>query len=282
MNNLKIVLAGTPEFSVPAFEEVIKNFNVVAIVSQPDRPANRGYKLLPTPTKLLAEKYNIKLFQPEKIGEIYQELKELDYDILLTCAFGQYIPTNVLELAKIASINIHGSLLPKYRGAAPIQHSLWNGDKETGINLIYMTKAMDAGDIIFKAKIDILDKDTSDSIFAKLSVLAKEKISAWLFDFAKGNFKAIKQDESKVVLSPKLRKEDAILEPSLTTEQAFNKIRAFSSNPGAYLIIENKRVKIFYAQKDKLPNSIKLDFSDGQLYATDYQYESKKRVTLTK
>ncbi|SYV97382.1 Methionyl-tRNA formyltransferase, partial [Mycoplasmopsis edwardii] len=125
MNNLKIVLAGTPEFSVPAFEEVIKNFNVVAIVSQPDRPANRGYKLLPTPTKLLAEKYNIKLFQPEKIGEIYQELKELDYDILLTCAFGQYIPTNVLELAKIASINIHGSLLPKYRGAAPIQHSLW-------------------------------------------------------------------------------------------------------------------------------------------------------------
>ncbi|SYV97384.1 Methionyl-tRNA formyltransferase [Mycoplasmopsis edwardii] len=103
-----------------------------------------------------------------------------------------------------------------------------------------------------------------------------------MFDFAKGNFKAIKQDESKVVLSPKLRKEDAILEPSLTTEQAFNKIRAFSSNPGAYLIIENKRVKIFYAQKDKLPNSIKLDFSDGQLYATDYQYESKKRVTLTK
>lgn len=278
--NIKIVLAGTPEFSVPIFEEVIKNFNVVALVSQPDKPANRGYKLIETPTKQLAQKYNIKLFQPEKIGQIYQELKELDYDILLTCAFGQYIPTKVLDLAKKASLNIHGSLLPKYRGAAPIQHALWNGDDKTGINLIYMTAQMDAGNIIKEATLPILDTDTSDSLFAKMSELATLHITSWLNEFIAGDFSETIQDESLVILSPKLLKEDAFLASSLTIEEAFNKIRAFSSNPGAYLLINDKRLKVYYATKNEVKNSIKLQFSNGNLYAVDYQFESKKRVTL--
>ncbi|VEU75924.1 Methionyl-tRNA formyltransferase [Mycoplasmopsis columboralis] len=278
--NIKIVLAGTPEFSVPIFEEVIKNFNVVALVSQPDKPANRGYKLIETPTKQLAQKYNIKLFQPEKIGQIYQELKELDYDILLTCAFGQYIPTKVLDLAKKASLNIHGSLLPKYRGAAPIQHALWNGDDKTGIDLIYMTAQMDAGNIIKEATLPILDTDTSDSLFAKMSELATLHITSWLNEFIAGDFSETIQDESLVVLSPKLLKEDAFLASSLTIEEAFNKIRAFSSNPGAYLLINDKRLKVYYATKNEVKNSIKLQFSNGNLYAVDYQFESKKRVTL--
>ncbi|WP_036434221.1 methionyl-tRNA formyltransferase [Mycoplasmopsis columboralis] len=277
---MKIVLAGTPEFSVPIFEEVIKNFNVVALVSQPDKPANRGYKLIETPTKQLAQKYNIKLFQPEKIGQIYQELKELDYDILLTCAFGQYIPTKVLDLAKKASLNIHGSLLPKYRGAAPIQHALWNGDDKTGIDLIYMTAQMDAGNIIKEATLPILDTDTSDSLFAKMSELATLHITSWLNEFIAGDFSETIQDESLVVLSPKLLKEDAFLASSLTIEEAFNKIRAFSSNPGAYLLINDKRLKVYYATKNEVKNSIKLQFSNGNLYAVDYQFESKKRVTL--
>ncbi|EIE40315.1 methionyl-tRNA formyltransferase [Mycoplasmopsis canis] len=278
----KIVLAGTPEFSVPVFEEIIRNFNVVAIISQPDKPANRGYKIEPTPTKLLAQKYNIKVFQPNKIGEIYEELKELEYDIMISCAFGQYIPMKVLELAKIASINIHGSLLPKYRGAAPIQYSLLNGDSETGITLIYMTKAMDAGDMIFSERIKISEFDTSDSLFQKISILAKNVISDWINRFIKNDFIAQKQNESEVILSPKLLKEDALLIDSLTTFEAFNKIRAFSSNPGAYIILNGKRVKIYYATRNKVPNSIEIKFADGSLYATDYQYESKKRINLLK
>ncbi|WP_426460924.1 methionyl-tRNA formyltransferase [Mycoplasma hafezii] len=278
---MKIVLAGTPAFSVPIFEEVIKNFEVVALVSQPDRPANRGYKLEPTPTKLLAEKYNIPVFQPNKIGEIYEELKALDFDVLLTCAFGQFIPQKVLDLPKKGALNIHGSLLPKYRGAAPIQYSLLNGDQKTGISLMFMELKMDAGDVIKVAELDILDTDTSDTLFEKMCKLATENITQWLKDFENNNYNRIKQDESKVILSPKLEKSDALLTNDLDIETAFNKIRAFSSNPGAYILLDNKRVKIYYASKTKTHNNaLKLQFSDGFLYATDYQFESKKRVKL--
>ncbi|AKA49840.1 methionyl-tRNA formyltransferase [Mycoplasmopsis gallinacea] len=277
---MKILLAGTPSFSVPIFEEVIKNFEVVAVVSQPDKPANRGYKLEPTPVKLLAEKYNLKVFQPNKISEIYDELAKLDFDVFLSCAFGQFVPDKVLKLAKKAALNVHGSLLPKYRGAAPIQYSLLNGDKQTGITIIYMVNKMDAGDMLFKKAIDIEDTDTSDSLFEKLSILGTENIVSWLKDFEKGNFTAEVQDENQVVLSPKLLKEDALLEPTLTTEEAFNKIRAFSSNPGAYLFVNGKRLKVYYASKKLIKNAPILEFSDGKLYAQDYQFESKKRVKL--
>ncbi|VEU70922.1 methionyl-tRNA formyltransferase [Mycoplasmopsis glycophila] len=278
---MKIILAGTPNFAVSIFEEVIKNFNVVAIISQPDRPANRGYKLEPTPTKLLAQKYNIPLFQPNKIGDIAEEIKKLDCDLLLTCAFGQFIPQRVLDLPKKAALNIHGSLLPKYRGAAPIQYSLLNGDQETGISLMYMELKMDAGDVIKVAKLPIEKNDTSDTLFTKLSQLATENITNWLHEFNDGDFQRIKQDESLVILSPKLNKEDALLDSSLTKRQAFNKIRAFSSNPGAYVYLNGKRVKIYYATLElEKPNSLVLEFSDGKLYAIDYQFESKKRVKL--
>ncbi|MFV8481682.1 methionyl-tRNA formyltransferase [Mycoplasma sp. SK341A] len=280
MDKIKIVLAGTPQFAVPVFEEVIKNFEVVALISQPDRPANRGYKLEATPTKLLALKYNIPVFQPNKISEIYDQLAEMDFDIFLTCAFGQIIPEKVLALPNLAALNVHGSLLPKYRGAAPIQYALWNGDDVTGITLMYMVKAMDAGDMIVKASLDILPTDTSDTLFDKLSALAASNIVTWLTNFAQGKYKPEAQDPLLVSLSPKLNKEDAYLDPSLSMEEAFNRIRAFSSNPGCYYLINDKRVKIYYASKQKVANAIKLDFANGPLWATDYQFETKKRVKI--
>ncbi|MFV8400897.1 methionyl-tRNA formyltransferase [Mycoplasma sp. 005V] len=280
MQKIKIVLAGTPAFAVPVFEQVIQNFDVIALISQPDRPANRGYKLEPTPTKLLAEKYNIPLFQPNKISEIYDSLAEMDFDIFLTCAFGQIIPEKVLKLPNLAALNVHGSLLPKYRGAAPIQYALWNGDTETGITLMHMVKAMDAGDMIVKAKLEILPTDTSDTLFSKLSNLAASNIVTWLSNFAKGKYQAEVQDETLVTFSPKLNKEDSYLNPEFSTEEAFNRIRAFSSNPGCYYLINEKRVKIYYASKQKIPNAIKLDFANGSLWATDYQFETKKRVKI--
>ncbi|WLP85958.1 methionyl-tRNA formyltransferase [Mycoplasma seminis] len=280
MEKLKIILAGTPVFSVPIFEEVIQNFDVIAIISQPDKPANRGYKLEPTPAKLLGEKYGIKVYQPNKISEIYDELAQIDFDILLTCAFGQIIPQKVLDLPKKAALNIHGSLLPKYRGAAPIQYAIWNGDNITGISLMYMVKAMDAGDVITTVSTPILDSDTSDSMFEKISLLAKENITEWLNNFAAGKYTPTPQDETLVTMSPKLNKEDALLKPEESLNEAFNKIRAFSSNPGAYYILQGKRVKIYYASKTKIPAGLKLQFADGILYATDYQFETKKRVKV--
>ncbi|MFV8434989.1 methionyl-tRNA formyltransferase [Mycoplasma sp. VS428] len=280
MDKIKIVLAGTPQFAVPVFEEVIKNFEVVALISQPDRPANRGYKLEATPTKLLAQKYNIPVFQPNKISEIYEQLAEMDFDIFLTCAFGQIIPEKVLALPNLAALNVHGSLLPKYRGAAPIQYALWNGDDVTGITLMYMVKAMDAGDMIVKASLNILPTDTSDTLFDKLSALAASNIVTWLTNFAQGKYKPEAQDPLQVSLSPKLNKEDAYLDPNLSLEEAFNRIRAFSSNPGCYYLVNDKRVKIYYASMQKVPNAIRLDFANGPLWATDYQFETKKRVKI--
>ncbi|WP_416322217.1 methionyl-tRNA formyltransferase [Mycoplasmopsis felis] len=280
MSKTKIVLLGTPEFAIKPFKQIIENFNVIAIISQPNKPANRGYQIQETPVAKLAKEYGIKLYQPNKISEIYTELNELDFDILLSCAFGQYIPMNILELPKIASINIHGSLLPKYRGAAPIQYSLLNGDTETGISLIYMTKEMDAGNIIFSESIPIENTDTSDTLFEKLSELSSLKIVYWLNKFISKDFQAVIQNTNEVILSPKLKKEDALLTLDLTKQQAFNKIRAFSSNPGAYLYLNNKRLKIYLASLNQIKNAIELKFSDGSLWAIDYQYESKKRIKI--
>jgi methionyl-tRNA formyltransferase len=174
---IKILLAGTPAFSVPIFEEIIKNFEVVGIITQPDKKSGRGMKLISSPVKDLAVEHNIKLFQANKIGELFEELSLLKFDIFLTAAFGQLIPDNILALPKKGSINVHGSLLPKYRGAAPIQHSILNGDTETGISLIYMIKQMDAGDIIFTTTIPISEQDSSDDMFGKLSLNATEHIT---------------------------------------------------------------------------------------------------------
>ncbi|MBZ4218084.1 methionyl-tRNA formyltransferase [Mycoplasma tauri] len=279
---MKIVLAGTPDFAVPIFEKIINNFNVVAIISQPDRPSVRGHKIVPTPVRVLAQKYNIQLFQPEKIGQIAEELKTLDYDYLVTAAFGQYIPNSILSITNKLNLNIHGSLLPKYRGAAPIQHSLLNGDKVTGICLMEMIKVMDGGDIFAKKEIEISENDTASTLFEKLSFIASENIVQWLKDLDSGLLKREIQDESQVTLSPKLEKEQALIENSLTCEQAINKIRAFEMNPGAYVIANGKRLKVYLATKKEFKNAPKIELSDGIIYAIDYQFESKKRVKLIK
>lgn len=276
---MKIILAGTPEFSVPIFENIIKEQEVVAIITQPDKKAKRGLKLQESPIAKLAKKYNIKIFKPIKINEIYNDLKELDFDIFLTSAFGQYIPTNILSLAKIASINIHGSLLPKYRGAAPIQHAILNGDKETGISLIYMVKKMDAGNILKAAKL-IIENDDSDSLFEKMSLLAAKNINKWLNDIANKNFKEIIQDEKLVSFAPKLTKEDALLDlKNFSFEKISNKVKAYSKNPGCFTFLNGKRVKIYKVSLEK-KQGLKLYFKDGIMYATSYQFEGKKIVKL--
>ncbi|MGL5617563.1 MAG: methionyl-tRNA formyltransferase [Metamycoplasmataceae bacterium] len=276
---MKILLAGTPNFSVPIFEEIIKNFNVVGIITQPDKRSGRGLNMITSPVKELAIKYNIKLFQEDKIGNIFDALKIIDFDIFLTCAFGQLIPENILALAKKGSVNIHGSLLPKYRGAAPVQHALLNGDKETGISLIYMVKQMDAGNIIFEKVVKIENEDCSDSLFNKLSLVAKSEISKWLELFYKGKFNEKKQDINKVTFAPKLTKEEAFLNID-TSKKMINKIRAYCSNPGAYLFIGSKRVKIFSATIKENKNYLKIEAKDGFIYSNKYQFEGKKIVEL--
>lgn len=272
---MKIILAGTPQFAANIFEKIIKNFDVVAIITQPDKKSGRGKKTNPSPVKLLAQKYNIKCYDPEKIGLIFNQLQQIDFDVFLTIAFGQYIPKKLIALAPKKFINVHGSLLPKYRGAAPIQRAIYNGEKQTGISLIYMIDRMDAGDIIFTKQIAIDSNDNSKSLFAKFETIIKEIIVSWLKKFYTRDFKAIKQDENLVSFAPKLTKEEAFLEKDNSINM-INKVRAYNPNPGAYLFLNNKRVKIFSLSQEKIEHALEIEADDKTIYATEFQFESKK------
>lgn len=276
---MKIVLAGSPQISVKAFENIINNFDVVAIVTQPDRHKGRGMKMVETPVAELGKKHGIKTFKPEKILSIYDELSLLDFDLFLSFAFGQWIPTKVLSLGKSNPLNIHGSLLPKYRGAAPIHYAILNGDKEIGITLMEMIKEMDAGDMFFKASQPIDENTTTGEAFGIIGNLAADNIVEWLKKVESGDINPEKQPED-FSLSPKIKKSEAELKEGLTTHEAMRKIKGLNPFPGAYTFIDGKRVKIFNASKEEKPNLIELKFKDGDLYVSEYQYEGKKKIKI--
>ena len=280
MNKIKLVLAGTAKFSADIFISLIKNndFEIKAIISQPNKALDRSKNVIETDVAKLAQNNNIKLFQPNKINEIYNELKNIEYDFLITAAFGQYIPTNILNLAKKASINVHGSLLEKYRGAAPIQHALLNNEKETGISLIYMIEKMDAGDIIFSKQINIEKDDTAIEIYGKLAKITNENLPNWIKLIYSNQILAKKQNDEVATFAPKIKNEDVEIFLSDTKEKSLSKIKAFNDQPGAFIIFNNKRLKIFRASFDKCKTPLFLDFSNGKLYLIEYQFEGKKRV----
>ncbi len=276
---MKIVLAGSPDLTLEAFEKIINNFEVVAIITQPDRPQGRNLKVKPTPVSELGLKYGIKVFKFDNIKKITNELRELKFDLLLTFAFGQYIPAEILDLGSYRPLNIHGSILPKYRGAAPIQYAILNGDQEIGISLIEMTSKMDAGDIYFVDKIKIDKTTTSEQGFKIISDLATKNIVEWLKKVKINQVNPWTQSDN-FTLSPKITKEMANLSLELTVEQAIRKIRAFNPFPGAFLMINNKRLKVFNVSNKTVKNSIILHFSDGDLWINDWQWEGKKRQQL--
>ena len=280
MRKIKLILAGTGHFSSQIFESLIlnKNFEVIALISQPNKVYDRNNNLIKTEVAKLAEKYHIKLFQPAKIKEIYDDLSKLDFDFFMTAAFGQFIPNSILKLAKKASINVHGSLLEKYRGAAPIQHALLNNEKETGISLIYMIDKMDAGDIINVAKTKIEENDTALEIFDKLAKLAIDNLPTWLINIYNDNISPRKQDESLVTLAPKIQNKDVELFLTDSCDKALAKIKAFNDQPGAFILINGKRLKIFRATKSKISTPLTLNFANGKLYLIEYQFEGKKKV----
>ncbi|WP_412031617.1 methionyl-tRNA formyltransferase [Metamycoplasma buccale] len=279
-NKIKLVLAGTGKFSSDIFSSLIRNdkFEVVCLISQPNKSLDRQKNIIKTEVSKLANDNNIKLFQPNKIGEIYDELKELDFDFFITAAFGQFIPNSIIKLAKKAALNIHGSILEKYRGAAPVQYALLNNEKETGISLIYMIDKMDAGDILATAKTEIKQNDTALEIFDKLASLTISNLPKWLEDLYNDKITSIKQNELLVSFAPKIKNEEVEIFKTMTCQEALNKIRAFNDQPGAYIIINNKRLKIYRATFNKIKSPLSLDFSDGKLYLIEYQFEGKKRV----
>lgn len=244
MENARIVFMGTPEFSANVLKGLIeKGYDIVGVVTQADKKVGRKQILTPSSVKKVALEYGLKVFTPLKIRKEYEDILALEPELVITCAYGQIIPKAILEEPKYGCINTHGSLLPKYRGGAPIQRAIINGEKETGITLMYMSEKMDEGDILFKEAIPIAIDDTNETLFRKLSDLALKMLLEHLDEIINGNVRPIKQDHAQATYAYNLKKEDEFINFNDDVLKVYNHIRGLLSNPGAYGIIDGKKLK---------------------------------------
>ncbi len=258
---MKIIFMGTPAFAVPILDKIREKHEVILVVTQPDVYNIKKKKFTHSEVKEYALKNDLSLFQPEKIRVDYQKIIDLDVDLIVTAAYGQIVPEEVLNHPKYKAINVHGSILPKYRGGAPIQRAIINGDKETGITIMYMAKKMDAGDIIKISKIPILDTDNQDTVFSKLSILGSEMINDVISDIANNKVTPIKQNEEEVTFAYNLTKEDELINFHKTATEVFNQIRGLNSNPGGHFTLDGINIKV-YNSKVSLKHT---DFKEGTI-----------------
>lgn len=252
MNKLKIVFMGTPQFSVPILESLIEHYDVIGVVTQPDKEVGRKKILTPTPVKECALKHGIPVYQPKKIRKEYQEIKDLNPDIIITAAYGQIVGMELLDSPKHRSINVHGSLLPKYRGGAPIQRSIMNGDEYTGITIMYMEKGMDSGDILSQRKLKIEDSDNNETVFEKMSYLGRDLLLETLPLLIEGKITPLKQNESEVTYAYNILPEEELLDFNKEAKNVFNHIRALSPAPGAYFMLKGEKIKVYDSKVSEL------------------------------
>ena len=241
----RVVFMGTPTFSVPVLDALIKNYKVKAVVTQPDKQVGRSGKLASPPVKELALENNILVLQLNNIKEQYREVIDLEPDLIVTCAYGQILPKELLDYPKYGCINVHASLLPKLRGGAPIHRAIINGHTKTGITIMYMAEGMDSGDIITQSEIEILDTDTTSTLHDKLSKLGSELLIETLPSIIDGTNKRIPQESSLVTFAPIIKKEDEKINFNKTSREVYNQIRGLNSFPGAYFMLEGKRFKVW-------------------------------------
>lgn len=294
MNDIKIVYMGTPDFSVGPLKKLIENnYNVSLVVTQPDKEVGRKREIKYSPVKEYALNNNIKVFQPQKIKEDYDEILSIDPDIIITCAYGQIIPKALLDYPQHKCINIHASLLPKLRGGAPIHKAIIDGYDKTGVTIMYMDEKMDSGDIIYQEEVLIEDNDNAGTLFDKLSILGSNMIIKVLPDIINGNINPIKQDEEEVTYAYNITREEEKINFNKTTKEVFNQIRGLYPWPVGYAVLDNKKVKIYNSKisvsnKDGLPgeiiniykDSIGVKTIDGEILLTEIQFEGKKRVFI--
>ncbi len=240
---------GTPAFSVPILQALIDNqsLEVIAVVSQPDRKVGRKQIITPPPVKQLATEHAIPVYQPEKLSgsEEMAAILALEPDLIITAAYGQYVPTKLLNAPTHRAINVHASLLPKFRGAAPIHYAVLTGEKKTGVTIMYMEKEMDAGDIISQREIDIADEDDTGTLFEKLSLIGRDLLMDTLPAIFAGENASIKQNADEVSFSPMISKEQEKINWEKTALEIFNHVRALRPAPGAYTLLNEERFKIW-------------------------------------
>lgn len=246
---MKIIFFGTPDFAVPIFNALAENHEVLACVTQPDKPKNRGKKVVSTPVKAAAQAKGVEVLQPisAKTEEFAESLKAYGADIFIVAAYGQILPKYLLEIPKYGSVNVHASLLPKYRGAAPIRQAIMDGEKTTGVTIMYMAEKLDAGDMLIKAEIPIEKDDTGGTLTEKLSHLGAETLLKALTLIENDTASPEKQDDSKSTYARKTTKEMGEIDFSKPAEEISNLIRALNPYPSAYTYYEGEKLKIFKA-----------------------------------
>lgn len=289
---MKIVFMGTPEFASNILEGLIEKYEVVGVVSQPDRKIGRHQVLTATPVKEVALKHNIEVLQPIKIKEEYQKILALKPDIIITCAYGQILPKEILEYPEYGCINVHASLLPELRGGAPIHKAIIDGHSITGVSIMYMDLGMDTGDIISKKEITIEDSDNLESLYEKLSQLGRKLLLETLPSIFNKTNKRIKQDNTKATYAYNIKREEEHIDFNKTSREIFNLIRGLCYVPGSYALLEEKEIKIYKSKinKNKYPNKkcgeivdvnkegIIVVTKDGSITITEIKPFGKKRM----
>lgn len=290
---MKIVFMGTPDFAVPILEGLVSSYDVSLVVSQPDKKVGRHQVLTPTPVKKCALDHNISVFQPEHIKNDYQQIIDCNPDIIITCAYGQMIPTEILELPKFGCINVHASLLPKLRGGAPIHKSIINGDSKTGITIMYMEEAMDSGDIISQSETEILDTDNLESLHDRLSIMGRDLLLETLPDIFNGTNSRVEQNKNEVTYAYNIKHEEEKIDFNKESRDIFNLIRGLSPVPGAFCYLDGQVFKVYSSRisDNQYENAkagevvkiykdgIGIKTLDGEIIFTDVKPFSKKRMS---
>lgn len=246
----KIVFMGTPDFSTGILEMLNEEHEVIAVVTQPDRPVGRKKVLTPPPVKKVAVKHNIPVYQPEKLNHSpeLEEIINLQPDLIVTAAFGQLLPKSLLDAPKYKAVNVHASLLPKYRGGAPIHYAVMNGEKKTGVTIMYMAEKLDAGNIISQDEIDIKENDTVGDVHDQLAVLGTALLKRTLPTIFNGTNDSIPQDESLVSFASNISREDERIDWTQDAESIHNHIRGLSPWPVAYTTMNDKNMKLWRSE----------------------------------
>jgi methionyl-tRNA formyltransferase len=290
---MRVVFMGTPEFAVNVLNGLIENYDVVGIVSQPDKEVGRKRVLTPTPVKEIGLKHNIDVVQPISVRKEYQTVLDFKPDLIVTCAYGQIIPEEILNYPKLGCINVHASLLPKYRGGAPIHRAIINGEKETGITIMYMDKGMDTGNIISQKSIRIENDDNLETLSDKLSVLGEKLLLETLPSIIDGTNDSIKQDESLVTYGYNIKPEEEHIDFNKTSLEIYNLVRGLSPMIGAYFLIDGERMKVYKCRigTNKYDNigvinqiykdGIGISTSDGEIILEEIQPFGKKKMDVS-
>ncbi|MDW4016676.1 methionyl-tRNA formyltransferase [Staphylococcus saprophyticus] len=289
----KVIFMGTPDFSTKVLEMLIAEHDVIAVVTQPDRPVGRKRVLTPPPVKEVAIKHGLPVYQPEKLAQSseLEQLIDLEADLIVTAAFGQILPESLLNAPKLGAINVHASLLPKYRGGAPIHQAIMDGQTETGISIMYMVKKLDAGDIISQQAIEIEHQDDVGTMHDKLSFLGAELLKETLPSIINGTNNRITQNESEASFATNISREQEKIDWYQSAEVIYNYIRGLSPWPVAYTVMDDGNMKVYASRIEKGKTGepgtiiettkkaiIVATGSDDAIALTDIQVAGKKRM----